>query len=68
MTTCFVRMSVVLALVRQGLGAAGVPSNQIVASLAIFLSAMVMWPVWTRAWNEGVTPYRTGAIPAAEAF
>ena len=68
MTTCFVRMSVVLALVRQGLGAAGVPSNQIVASLAIFLSAMVMWPVWTRAWNEGVAPYRTGAIPAAEAF
>ena len=68
MTTCFVRMSVVLALVRQGLGAAGVPSNQIGASLAIFLSAMVMWPVWTRAWNEGVAPYRTGAIPAAEAF
>ena len=68
MTTCFVRISVVLALVRQGLGAAGVPSNQIVASLAIFLSAMVMWPVWTRAWNEGVAPYRTGAIPAAEAF
>jgi len=67
MTTCFVRMSVVLALVRQGLGAAGVPSNQIVASLAIFLSAMVMWPVWTRAWSEGVVPYQEGTLPLEEA-
>ncbi len=68
MTTCFVRMSVVLTLVRQGIGAAGVPSNQIVASLAIFLSAMVMWPVWTRAWNEGVVPYQSGELAAEEAF
>ncbi|MFM9025410.1 MAG: flagellar biosynthetic protein FliP, partial [Planctomycetaceae bacterium] len=42
MTTCFVRISVVLALVRQGLGAPQIPSNQIVAALAIFLSALVM--------------------------
>jgi len=68
MTTCFVRMSVVLGLVRQGLGAAGVPGNQIVASLAIFLSALVMWPVWTKAWNEGVAPYQAGTLDAAVAF
>lgn len=68
MTTCFVRMSVVLALVRQGLGAAQVPSNQIVASLAIFLSAMVMWPVWTQAWRDGLEPYNKGTLTASEAF
>ena len=68
MTTCFVRMSVVLALVRQGLGAAQIPSNQIVASLAIFLSAMVMWPVWTQAWRDGVEPYHQGELPAGEAL
>lgn len=68
MTTCFVRMSVVLALVRQGLGAAQIPSNQIVASLAIFLSAMVMWPVWTQAWRDGVEPYQRGELVASEAF
>jgi flagellar biosynthetic protein FliP len=68
MTTCFVRMSVVLTLVRQGIGAPGVPSNQIVASLAIFLSAMVMWPVWTRAWNDGVAPYQAGEISVAQAL
>ncbi len=68
MTTCFVRMSVVLALVRQGLGAAQVPSNQILASLAIFLSALVMWPVWTQAWNAGVKPYQEGRLAASAAF
>lgn len=68
MTTCFVRISVVLALVRQGLGAPQIPSNQIVAALAIFLSALVMWPVWTQAWRDGVEPYQRDALPAAEAF
>lgn len=68
MTTCFVRMSVVLGLVRQGLGAAGVPGNQVVASLAIFLSALVMWPVWTKAWDAGVKPYQAGTLDAATAF
>ncbi len=67
MTTCFVRFSVVLSLVRQGLGTQGMPSNQIVASLALFLSAVVMWPVWSQAWTAGVEPYQAGelALPAA---
>ena len=67
MTTCFVRMSVVLALVRQGLGAPQIPSNQVVASLAIFLSAMVMWPVWRQAWRDGVEPYQQGRLTVTEA-
>jgi flagellar biosynthetic protein FliP len=68
MTTCFVRISVVLALLRQGLGAPQIPSNQILASLAIFLSALVMWPVWTQAWRDGVEPCRAGTLAPAEAF
>ena len=68
MTTCFVRMSVVLSLLRQGLGMPQIPSNQIVASLAIFLSAMVMWPVWNQAWRDGMEPYRSGTLSTAEAF
>ena len=45
MTTCFVRMSVVLSLTRQALGTANLPSTQIITSLALFLSALVMWPI-----------------------
>jgi flagellar biosynthesis protein FliP len=68
MTTCFVRMSVVLSLVRQGLGTAQLPSNQIVTSLALFLSAMVMWPVWTTAYRAGVEPYQAGTITLSQAY
>lgn len=68
MTTCFVRVSVVLALLRQGLGTPQIPSNQILAALAIFLSALVMWPVWTQAWRDGVEPYRQGSLTPAAAL
>lgn len=68
MTTCFVRMSVVLSLLRQGLGTQQLPSNQIVTSLALFLSALVMWPVWAQAWKAGVEPYQQGRIDLREAY
>jgi len=68
MTTCFVRMSVVLSLLRQGLGTQQLPSNQIITSLALFLSALVMWPVWTQAWRAGVEPYQQGRIGLREAY
>jgi flagellar biosynthetic protein FliP len=68
MTTCFVRMSIVLALVRQGLGTPQLPSNQILTSLALFLSALVMWPVWTAAYRDGVEPYQQGRIELTEAY
>ncbi|MFM8495909.1 MAG: flagellar type III secretion system pore protein FliP [Planctomycetia bacterium] len=68
MTTSFVRMSVVLSLLRQGLGTQHLPSNQIVTSLALFLSALVMWPVWTQAWRAGVEPYQAGQITLSEAY
>lgn len=68
MTTSFVRMSVVLSLVRQGLGTQGLPSNQIVTSLALFLSLLVMWPVWTTAYREGVQPYQEGRLDMNTAF
>ena len=68
MTTSFVRMSVVLSLLRQGLGTQQMPSNQIVTSLALFLSAMVMWPIWTQAYREGVEPYQQGRIELSTAY
>lgn len=68
MTTSFVRMSIVLTLVRQGLGTPQLPSNQILTSLALFLSALVMWPVWTAAWHAGVEPYQQGQIDLPAAY
>lgn len=68
MTTCFVRMSVVLSLTRQAIGTVNLPSTQIITSLALFLSALVMWPIWTSAYQVGVEPYQTGEITLQEAL
>lgn len=67
-TTSFVRISVVLTLLRQGLGAGQVPSNQTIAALAVFLSLLIMTPVWTEVYEEAVAPYSAGQISADEAF
>jgi len=68
MTTCFVRMSVVLSLTRQALGTTNLPSTQILTSLALFLSALVMWPIWTAAYRAGVEPYQAGTLSFQEAY
>jgi type III secretion protein R len=43
--TAFVKVSTVLAIVRAGIGAEGVPSNVVVLALSIVLSMVVMAPV-----------------------
>lgn len=57
MCTCFVRIVVVLALVRQGLGAQQILPQQILTGVSLLLTLFVMWPVGDRAWREGIEPY-----------
>ena len=61
MTTCFVRVSVVLGILRQALGTQQFLPNQIMTGLSLFLSLTVMWPVWESAWEQGVRPYTEGS-------
>ncbi|HET6425772.1 MAG TPA: flagellar type III secretion system pore protein FliP, partial [Planctomycetaceae bacterium] len=57
MTTCFVRFVIVLGLLRQALGTQQLPPNQVVVSLCLFLTAMVMMPVWQESYDSGIRPY-----------
>jgi flagellar biosynthetic protein FliP len=61
MTTCFIRFVVVIGLLRQALGTQQLPPNQVVISLCLFLTALVMAPVWNRAYQEGIRPYTNPA-------
>ena len=57
MTTCFVRFIVVLGLLRQALGTQhGLPS-QVLSAICLFLTFLVMSPVWQRSYQEGIRPY-----------
>lgn len=57
MTTCFVRFTIVLGLLRQALGTQQLPPNQILMALSLFLTFMVMAPVWQQSYDEGIRPY-----------
>ncbi len=57
MTTCFVRMLVVLALLRQALGTQQLPPSQVLVGLALFLTLLVMAPTWQRVNERAVQPY-----------
>ncbi|MFZ5757633.1 MAG: flagellar type III secretion system pore protein FliP [Pseudomonadota bacterium] len=66
--TAFVRIVIVLALLRQALGTGQTPSNQILIGLALFLTMLVMTPVGEASWATGVEPYMSGRIDAGAAW
>ena len=57
MTTSFIRISIVLGLLRQALGAQQLPPNQVTTSLSLFMTLMIMWPIWTRVYEDAIEPY-----------
>ncbi len=66
--TAFVRISVVLALVRQALGSPQIPGNQVMSALALLLTALVMMPVARRVYEDGIAPYQASKKSAPEAW
>jgi flagellar biosynthesis protein FliP len=68
MTTCFTRIMVVLSFLKQALGMREIPPQQIVAGLALFLTAFIMQPTWQQINEVAVGPYTAGTISVDEAF
>jgi flagellar biosynthetic protein FliP len=68
MTTCFTRIVIVMSLLRQALGAAQLPPNQILIGLSLFMTFLVMAPTWSRVNSQAITPYNNGTITQAQAF
>ncbi|GCE78004.1 flagellar type III secretion system pore protein FliP [Cellulomonas biazotea] len=67
MTTSFTKIFVVLSFTRNALGLQGVPPNQVLAGLALFLSLFIMAPVVSDVNAIGVQPYLDGSLSFAEA-
>ncbi len=68
MTTCFVRIVVVLGLLRQALGTQQLPPGQVLTSIAMFLTFMVMTPVWKQVYDRGIAPYTQRQIGLEQAW
>ncbi|WP_447972082.1 flagellar type III secretion system pore protein FliP [Nitrospira sp. Kam-Ns4a] len=68
MVTAFTRIVIVLAFLRQAIGAPQVPPNQVLISLALFLTFFVMAPVWDRVSETALQPFLAEQITHEEAL
>lgn len=68
MTTSFVRIVVVLGLLRTALGLQQSPPNAVLISLALFLTAIVMGPTFQKSYDEGIRPLMDQQMELPAAF
>ena len=68
MTTSFIRLVTVLSILRQALGTGQIPPNQVLTALSVFLSLLIMVPVWTEVYDNAVVPYSHQQMTAEEAY
>ncbi|MDG1873014.1 MAG: flagellar type III secretion system pore protein FliP [Mariniblastus sp.] len=57
MTTCYIRVIVVLTLLKQAFGAQQLPPTQVLTALALFVTLLVMTPVWNQVKTDAIDPY-----------
>lgn len=68
MMTSFTRIIIVLSILRQALGTAQTPPNQVLIGLSLFLTMFIMSPIIGRSYDAGVEPYMNGAMAAQPAL
>ena len=68
MCTSFVRIVVVLSLVRSAIGASALPPNAVLSGLALVLTLVVMAPTLQRIGHDAVDPYSHGHLSQSQAL
>ena len=68
MVTSFVRIVVVLSFLRSAMGTQTAPPNQVLISLALFLTFFIMAPTAQQAYRDGIQPLIQNQISEGEAF
>lgn len=68
MVTSFTRIVVVLSLLRSAIGLQQTPPNIVMVSLAMFLTAFIMQPVFNTAYDDAVKPLMEEKITEMEAY
>ncbi len=68
MVTSFTRIVIVLSFLRQALGTQAVPPNQVLLSLALFLTVFIMAPVGQAVYNNALQPLIAEQISYEDAW
>ncbi len=66
MTTSFIRISIVLGLVRRAIGTQQTPSNEVIIGLSLFMTFYIMTPVFEEIYSEAIQPYLNKEIEPLE--
>lgn len=57
MTTCYIRIVVVLGLLKQAFGAQQLPPTQVLTALSLFITILIMAPIWNQVKTDAIDPY-----------
>ena len=68
MVTSFTRIVVVMSLLRTAIGTQGAPPNNVLVSLALFMTLFIMQPVFEEIYNNGIQPLLAQEINEQQAF
>jgi len=68
MMTAFVRIIIVLSILRQALGTGQTPPNMVLVGIAIFLTLFVMGPVLSEVYSNAIMPYMNQNMPFDKAL
>jgi flagellar biosynthetic protein FliP len=66
--TSFTRIVVVLSLLRQAMATQQLPPNQVLLGLALFMTFVVMAPVYNKVHASAIVPYTEGKLTQAGAM
>ncbi|HSW06371.1 flagellar type III secretion system pore protein FliP [Aquabacterium sp.] len=65
--TCFIRIVIVMSMLRHAIGLMETPPNIVVITLSLFLTLFAMQPVIQKVNTVAIEPYMSGATQVAEA-
>ena len=68
LVTCFLRFSIVLDFIKRALSLQQVPPTAILNGIAAFMTLFIMWPTFTKMYNNSYKPLSDGQIGLEQAY
>ncbi len=68
LVTCFLRFSIVLDFIKRALSLQQVPPTSVLNGIAFFMTIFVMWPTFTKIYDNAYKPLSDNAITIEEAY
>ena len=68
LVTCFLRFSIVLDFIKRALSLQQVPPTAVLNGIAFFMTLFIMWPTFTKIYDDAYKPLSENQITIEEAY